>query len=59
VPTMGVPPAWGLGEGLTAPHRKKTICYEMLHSNWNWRALVNTVMNLRVPQKEEGNFLTG
>jgi hypothetical protein len=26
------PPAWGLGEGLTTPHRKKTACYAMLHS---------------------------
>jgi hypothetical protein len=25
------PPAWGLGEGLTAPDRKKTACYKMLH----------------------------
>jgi hypothetical protein len=25
------PPAWGLGEGLITPHRKRTVCYEMLH----------------------------
>jgi hypothetical protein len=24
-------PAWGLGEGLTTPHRKKLDCYGMLH----------------------------
>jgi hypothetical protein len=27
----GVPPAWGLGMGLTSPHSKKLACYEMLH----------------------------
>jgi len=30
-PTMGGPPTWGLGEGLTTPYRKKTGCNEMLH----------------------------
>jgi hypothetical protein len=25
-PTMGGPPAWGLGEGLTTPHPKKAAC---------------------------------
>jgi arsenate reductase-like glutaredoxin family protein len=25
---MGGPPAWGLGVGLTTPHRKKLSCYE-------------------------------
>jgi hypothetical protein len=25
------PPAWGLGEGPTSPHRKKPACYEILH----------------------------
>jgi len=43
------PTAWGLGEGPTTGHRKKkqlvTKCYI---GPWNWRALVNTVMNLRV-----------
>jgi hypothetical protein len=24
----GGPPAWGLGVGLTTPHRKKLACYE-------------------------------
>jgi hypothetical protein len=28
---MGGPPTWGLGEGLTTPHRKNLACYEMLH----------------------------
>jgi hypothetical protein len=46
--TRGVPPAWGLGEGLTTLHRKKkpvTKCYTGPRTLW---ALVNTVMNLRV-----------
>jgi len=30
-PTKGGPTAWGLGEGLTTPHCKKTAHYEMLH----------------------------
>jgi hypothetical protein len=30
---MGDPPASGLGEGLTIPHRKKPGCYETLHSS--------------------------
>jgi hypothetical protein len=25
------PPAWGLGEELTTPHRKNPDCYEMLY----------------------------
>jgi hypothetical protein len=29
--TKGGPPAWGLGVGLTTPHRKKQIRYEKLH----------------------------
>jgi hypothetical protein len=24
----GGPPAWGVGVGLTTPHRKKQACYE-------------------------------
>jgi hypothetical protein len=28
---MGGPPAWGLGVGLTTPHRKKQACYEPEH----------------------------
>jgi hypothetical protein len=27
-PTRGDPPAWGLGDVLTTPHRKKLSCYE-------------------------------
>jgi len=28
-PTIGNPPGWGLGEGLTTPHhKKKPSCYE-------------------------------
>jgi hypothetical protein len=30
-PTRGGPPAWGLGVGLTTPHRKKQACYETKH----------------------------
>jgi hypothetical protein len=30
-PTRGGPPAWGLGEVLTTPHRKKLPCYETLY----------------------------
>jgi hypothetical protein len=30
-PASGGPPAWGLDEGLTTPHRKEIACYEMLH----------------------------
>jgi len=29
--SLPVSPAWGLGEGLTTPHHKKTACYEVLH----------------------------
>jgi hypothetical protein len=53
----------GLGRGLTTPHRKETLCYEMLCRNLiksvilpvvlygraGGRAIVNTVMNLRYP----------
>jgi len=28
--TRGGHPAWGLGEEVTSPHRKKSACYEML-----------------------------
>jgi hypothetical protein len=28
---MDGPPAWGLGVGLTTPHRKKQACYETEH----------------------------
>jgi len=31
-PTRGGPPAWGLGVGLTTPHRIKVTCYEMFQS---------------------------
>ena len=32
-PTRGVPPAWGLDDVLTTPHRKKLPCYETLNPN--------------------------
>jgi hypothetical protein len=62
---MGGPPAWGLGEVLTTPHRKKInhvtkYCKKPRNHtdpSVRWRALVNTVMNLRVPQNA-GNFLS-
>jgi hypothetical protein len=44
----------GLGVGLTTPHLKKQVRYEKLHKasdledGYRWRALVNSVMNLRV-----------
>jgi len=41
--------AWGLGEGLTTPHRKKKLVRKYYTGPWNWRALVSTVMNLPVP----------
>jgi hypothetical protein len=31
-PTRGGPSAWGLGVGLTTPHRKNIMCYEMFQS---------------------------
>jgi hypothetical protein len=46
-PTRGDPSAWSLvGGGLASPNRKISTCY-MAHRNW--RALVITVTNLRVP----------
>jgi hypothetical protein len=30
--TRGGPPAWGLGVGLTTPHRKNFCCHEMFQS---------------------------
>jgi len=30
-PTRGGPTDWGFDEGLTTPHRKKSVCYEMLN----------------------------
>jgi len=31
--TRGGPPAWGLGEVLTTPHRKNVSCYELFTKN--------------------------
>jgi len=28
-PARGSPPAWGLGEMLTTPHRRNVYCYEI------------------------------
>jgi hypothetical protein len=55
-PTRCGPPALGLGEVVTTPHRKNLPCCESF-TNVSELALVNAVMNLRVPQNAR-NFLT-
>jgi hypothetical protein len=35
-PTRGSPPAWGLGLGLTSPHRKNVSRYEMFQHARTW-----------------------
>jgi len=45
------------GEGLTTPYRKYHLVTKCYTGPRTWRALVNTIMNLRVPQKAE-NLLT-
>jgi hypothetical protein len=58
-PTKCGPTPWGLGEGLTTLHCKKTAFYETLHrasemdrslsqDRGHWQALVNTVINVWV-----------
>jgi len=42
------PPDWGLCEGLTTPHHKNQLVTKCYIGPQNWRALLNTVMNLRV-----------
>jgi hypothetical protein len=67
----GGPPVWGLGVGLTTPHRKNKFVTKRINEprtwtdfldkgpsvvdwiglaqdRYRWRALVNSVMNLRV-----------
>jgi hypothetical protein len=47
-PTIGGPPAWGLDEGLTDPHRKSQIVTKCYTGPRNWHVLVNTILKLRV-----------
>jgi hypothetical protein len=37
-------PAWGLGDGLTSPHRKSQFVTKYYTEPWNWRPFVNTVI---------------
>lgn len=48
----------GVGRGLITPVRKKKhLVRECYPGPWTWRAPMNMVIHLRVPQKT-GNFLT-
>jgi hypothetical protein len=38
-----------LGDGLTTTRRKETACYKCYTGPWNWKALENMIMILRVP----------
>jgi len=55
--TLGSPPTWRLGEGQTTPHRKKKSSLSRNVTQGLGGALVNTVMNLRLPLKV-GSFTT-
>jgi hypothetical protein len=46
---MADPPTKMLGVGSIIPDLKKTCFYKMLHRASDLQALVNMVMNLRVP----------
>jgi hypothetical protein len=51
----------GMGKGLTH-HKKKTVCYEMLHRPWNWieGAVAGSYEHGTEPSGsiKVGNFLT-
>jgi hypothetical protein len=71
----GGPPAWGLGVGLTIPHRKKLSCYEnsqeasdivYINSVCKWRAIYLSIQSLcshqcdcNVPGRSATNVATG
>jgi hypothetical protein len=42
-----LPPAWGLGEGLTTPHRKEHLDMKY-YTGHEWRVLVKTAIKLQV-----------
>jgi len=48
-PTRGGSPAWGSGDRLTTPRRKNSLLRVVIQGLVRVWALVNTVMNIRVP----------
>jgi hypothetical protein len=48
-PIMCGPPAQGLGNGPATPHRKSELGTKCYRGPRNWQALVNKVINFRVP----------
>jgi hypothetical protein len=50
------PPAWGLGGGLTTPHRKTSICYEYHRASGMTQAPKNgkrVLRRIRGPNSDE------
>jgi hypothetical protein len=39
--------------GITTPHRKTTVCYEMLYRDSSLSSLVNKVINIRVSERRK------